>query len=156
MNELLTVAYHRAMEALEDDDWVRDDLRASDVIRIIGVHTDYLKAFDTEPEARGVDDWEEDDAAGEQIVKEVDALPYLEHPEDEERSGEGSGEDDSSCEEHQVQGRYNHGDEGPGWQPARSAKELDLHHQIIKRRSVEQRKGWGVAPQPFLFLPIFT
>jgi hypothetical protein len=97
LNELMTVAYHRAMEALEDEDWVRDNLRASDVIRIIGGHMDYLKAFDTEPESRDVDDWEKDDAAGEQIVKEVDALPYLEHPdlglEDWEGSEEGSGED---------------------------------------------------------------
>jgi hypothetical protein len=95
-NELMTVAYHRAMECLEDESWVRDNLRASDVIRIIGGHLDYLKIFDTEPESRE-DDWEEDDAAGEQIVKEVDALPYLEHPdsgeEDNEGSEEGSGED---------------------------------------------------------------
>src|SRR5215208_7405621 len=46
-NELLAVAHHRAMEALEDEYWVRDNLRASDVIRIIGVHMDYLKIFDT-------------------------------------------------------------------------------------------------------------
>jgi hypothetical protein len=74
MNELLAVAYHRAMECLEDDFWVRDNLRASDVLRIIDGHMHYLKIFDTEPESRE-DDWEEDDAAGEQIVKEVDALP---------------------------------------------------------------------------------
>jgi hypothetical protein len=36
MNELLAVAYHRAMEALEDEDWLRDNLRSSDVMRIIG------------------------------------------------------------------------------------------------------------------------
>jgi hypothetical protein len=95
LNELLTVAHHRAMEVLEDDFWVRDNLRASDVIRIIVGHVDYLKTFDTEPESRDVDDWEEDDAAIEQIIKEVDALADLEGPEDEERSGEGSGEDDS-------------------------------------------------------------
>src|SRR5215216_331781 len=93
-NELLAVAHHRAMEALEDEYWVRDNLRASDVIRIIGVHMDYLKIFDTEPESRDVADWEEDDAAGERIVREIDALPYLEHPdlgeEDKEGSEEGS------------------------------------------------------------------
>jgi hypothetical protein len=98
-NELLAVAYHRAMEALEDEYWVRDNLRASDVIRIIGVHMDYLKIFDTEPESRDVADWEENDAAGERIVREIDALPYLEHPdlgeEDKEDSEEGSGEDRS-------------------------------------------------------------
>jgi len=97
-NELLAVAHHRAMECLEDEYWVRDNLRASDVIRIIGVHMDYLKMFDTEPESRE-GDWEEDDAAGERIVREIDALPYLEHPdlglEKWEGSEEGSGEDRS-------------------------------------------------------------
>ena len=102
MNELLAVAYHRAMECLEDDFWVRDNLRASDVLRIVDGHMHYLKIFDTVPESRE-DDWEEDDAAGEQIVKEVDALPYLEHPdlgeEDGEGSEEGSGEDHSEDSE---------------------------------------------------------
>jgi len=99
-NELMTVAYMQAMEALEDKDWVRDNLRASDVIRIIGVHMDYLKIFDTEPESTDEDDWSEEDlAAGEQIIKEIEARRYLEHPdlglEDWEGSEEGSGEDRS-------------------------------------------------------------
>jgi hypothetical protein len=98
MNELLAVAHHRAMEALEDEDWVRDNLRASDVLRIIGLHLDYVKAFHVDRESTDEDDWSEEDlAAGEQIVKEVDAQPYLEHPdlglEDKEGSEEGSGED---------------------------------------------------------------
>jgi hypothetical protein len=100
MNELLAVAYHRAMECLEDDFWVRDNLRASDVLKIIGLHMDYVKAFEVDRESTHEDDWtEEDDAAGEQIVKEVDALPYLEPPdsgeEDWEGSEEGSGEEHS-------------------------------------------------------------
>jgi len=99
-NELLAAAYHRAMEALEDDLWVRDNLRASDVMRIIGLHLDYVKAFHVDRESTGEDDWtEEHEAAGERIVKEVDALSYLEHPdlglEDEEDSEEGSGEERS-------------------------------------------------------------
>jgi hypothetical protein len=99
-NELLTVAYHRAMEALEDDYWVRDNLRSSDVMRIIGLHMDYVKAFHVERESTDEADWSEEDlAAGEQIVKEIDAQPYLEHPdlglEGKEGSEEGSGEDGS-------------------------------------------------------------
>src|SRR5919112_6281577 len=46
MNELLTVAYMQAMEALEDEDWVRDNPRSSDAIRIIGLHMDPVKAFE--------------------------------------------------------------------------------------------------------------
>ena len=101
-NELLAVAHHRAMEALEDEYWVRDNLRASDVIRIIGVHMDYLKIFDTEPESRDVADWEEDDAAGERIVREIDALPYLEHPDlgEEDKEGSEEGSEEGSDEEH--------------------------------------------------------
>jgi hypothetical protein len=104
MNELLTVAYHRAMVCLEDKDWVRDNLRVSDVIRIIGLHMDYVKAFEVERESTDEDDWSEEDlAAGEQIVKEVDALPYLEHPdlgeEDKEGSEEGSDEEHSEDSE---------------------------------------------------------
>jgi hypothetical protein len=58
------------------------------------------------------------------------------------------GEDDLAREEHQVQGRTDHGNEGPSGQLACPAGELDLHHQIIKRRSVEQRKGRGATPAP--------
>jgi hypothetical protein len=100
MKELLTVAYHRAMDCLEDQDWVRDNLRSSDVMRIIGLHMDYLKAFDVDREPKAEDDWSEEDlAAGEQIIKEIEARRYLEHPdlgqEDWEGSEEGFGEDRS-------------------------------------------------------------
>jgi hypothetical protein len=95
-NELMTLAYVQAAEWLENAQ--PSDLRAQDVMRIIGLHLDYVKAFHVDRESTGVDDWtEEDEAAAEQIVKEVDALPYLEHPdlgeEDWEGSEEGSGED---------------------------------------------------------------
>ena len=106
-NELLAVAYHRAMECLEDDFWVRDNLRASDVLKIAGLHMDYLKAFDTEPESGDLGDWEEDDAAGERIVREIEARRYLEHPdlgeEDGEGCEEGSGED---CSEESEEGDH--------------------------------------------------
>jgi len=100
LNELMTMAYHRAMECLEDEDWVRSNLRSSDVIQIMKLNVDYLKAFDIEPESREEDDWvEEDDPAIDEIIKEIDAQPYLEHPdlglEDEEGSEEGSDEDHS-------------------------------------------------------------
>jgi hypothetical protein len=97
-NELMTLAYVQAAEWLENAQ--PSDLRAQDVMRIIGLHLDYVKAFHVDRESTGEDDWtEEDEAAAEQIVKEVDALPYLEHPdlgeEDWEGSEEGSGEDGS-------------------------------------------------------------
>jgi hypothetical protein len=100
MNELMTVAYHRAMECLEDEDWVRDNLRSSDVLKIIGLHMDYVKAFEVDRASTDEDDWSEEDlAAGEQIVKEIEARRYLEHPdlglEDREGSEEGSDEDHS-------------------------------------------------------------
>jgi len=95
-NELMTLAYVQAAEWLENAQ--PSDLRAQDVMWIIGLHLDYVKAFHVDRESTGEDDWtEEDEAAAEQIVKEVDALPYLEHPdlgeEDWEGSEEGSGED---------------------------------------------------------------
>jgi hypothetical protein len=97
-NELLTLGYVRAMEWFEEMD--ASQMRMSDVIQVARLHMDYLKAFPVQPEPRHEDDWtEEDEAAGERIVKEVDALPYLEHPdlgeEDWDGSVEGSGEDRS-------------------------------------------------------------
>jgi hypothetical protein len=98
MFELLTLGYERAMECLEDEDWVRGNLRSSDVLNIIRLHLDALKAFEVDREPKDEDDWtEEDEARMDEIVKEIDALPYLEHPdlglEDWEGSKEGSGED---------------------------------------------------------------
>jgi hypothetical protein len=103
-NELMTVAYHRVMECLEDDFWVRDNLRASDVMRIIGLHMDYLKAFEVDRESKGEDDWiEEDEARMDEIVREIDAQTDLERPEGEEVDGEdseeGSGEECSEDSE---------------------------------------------------------
>jgi hypothetical protein len=61
---------------------------------------DYLKAFDVDREPKAEDDWSEEDlAAGEQIIKEIEARRNLEHPdlgqEDWEGSEEGFGEDRS-------------------------------------------------------------
>jgi hypothetical protein len=98
-NELMTAAYLRAMECLEDDDWVSRNLRSSDVLNITRLYMDAVKAFKVDRESKVEDDWEEDDAEFDEIVKEVDARPYLEHPdlglEDWEGSEEGSGADRS-------------------------------------------------------------
>src|SRR5215217_2795131 len=95
-NELLTLGYVRAMEWFEEMD--ASQMRMSDVIQVARLHMDYLKAFPVQPEPRYEDEWTEEElAAGERIVKEVDALPYLEHPdlglENWEGSEEGSDED---------------------------------------------------------------
>jgi hypothetical protein len=96
-NELMTLGYERAMEWLEDEDWVRSNLRSSDVLNIIRLHLDAVKAFDVVRDSTGEDDWtEEDEARMDEIVKEIEARPYVEHPdlglEDWEGSEEGSGE----------------------------------------------------------------
>ena len=84
-NELMTMAYERAMEWLENAQ--PSDLRAQDVIRIIWLHLDYVKAFDVDRESKDEDDWtEEDEARMDEIVKEIEARPYLERPDDEEDS----------------------------------------------------------------------
>jgi hypothetical protein len=73
LNELMTVVYYRAMECLEDQDWVRDNLRSSDVVQVMKLYVDYLKAFGEDRESKDEDDWSEEDlAAGEQIIKEIE------------------------------------------------------------------------------------
>jgi len=92
-NELMTTAYVRAAEWLENAE--RSDIRAQDVIQIIRLYMDAEKAFGVKEPRAEVGWTEEDEAEVERIVKEVDALPDLEHPEEGEGSEEGSGEDDS-------------------------------------------------------------
>jgi hypothetical protein len=90
-NELMTVAYHRAMEALEDDLWVRDNLRSSDVLNITKLHLDAVKALEVDRESKVEDDWtEEDEARMDEIIKEVDAQTDLERPDEEEEDEEDS------------------------------------------------------------------
>jgi hypothetical protein len=96
MNELMTMAYVQAAEWLENAR--SSDLRAQDVIKIIGLHMNYVKAFEVDRESGAEDDWtEEDDAEFEQIIKEVDALSDPERPEEwkenEDRSEDSEGED---------------------------------------------------------------
>ena len=86
-NELLTLTYERAAEWLETAQ--PSDLRAQDVIKIIGLHMDYVKAFDVDREPGSEDDWtEEDEAEIADIIKEVDELRDLERPDGEEGEGE--------------------------------------------------------------------
>ena len=97
-NELMTVGYMQAMEWLENAK--RSDLRGQDVLKIIGLHMDAVKAFEVDRESTDEADWSEEDlAAGEQIDKEIDAMTDLERPdlglEGKEDYEEGSGEDHS-------------------------------------------------------------
>ena len=95
MNELMTMAYVQAAEWLENAQ--SSDLRAQDVIRIIGLHMDYVKAFEVDRESTGEDDWtEEDDAEFADIIKEVDELEDHEtNPDDDEESAGSPGDDGS-------------------------------------------------------------
>jgi hypothetical protein len=91
----MTMAYDRAVEWLENAQ--PSDFRAQDVMRIIGLHLDYVKALEVDRESTDEDDWtEEDEARMDEIMKEIEARSYPEHPdlglEDWEGSEEGSGE----------------------------------------------------------------
>jgi hypothetical protein len=59
MNELMTLGYERAMEWFENTQ--PSDLRAQDVIQIIRLHMDAVKAFDMDPGSRDEDTWTEED-----------------------------------------------------------------------------------------------
>src|SRR5829696_3390394 len=96
-NELMTLGYVRAVECLEDEEWVSRNLRASDVIQIMRQHMDAVKAFEADRESGAEDDWtEEDEAAVADIVKEVDELedPDESPDEDGEDSDHDTDEDD--------------------------------------------------------------
>jgi hypothetical protein len=100
-NELLTLGYLRAMEWLENAQ--PSDLRFQDVVNIIRLQMDYLKAFGVEPEPSHDDDWtEEDDADLERIVREIEARRNLEEgaqgPDEEDSEPDGSDEDSEDSE----------------------------------------------------------
>jgi hypothetical protein len=87
-NELMTLGYVQAAEWLENAQ--RSDLRGQDVLNIIRLHMDAVGAFGVQ-EPRDEDDWtEEDEAAIEQILKEIDSSTDLERPDGEEEDGEDS------------------------------------------------------------------
>ena len=65
------------------------------MMRIVGLNLDYLKAFEVDRESTDEADWSEEDlAAGEQIIKDIEARRYLEHPD-----GKGEDGEDSDCTE---------------------------------------------------------
>jgi hypothetical protein len=86
-NELLTLGYERAMEWLEDAE--RSDIRFNDVLNLTRLYMDYLKTFDTKPESRDEDDWEEDDTEFEEIIKEIEAESDPEDATDDSEENEG-------------------------------------------------------------------
>ena len=76
-NELMTLAYVQAAEWLENAQ--PSDFRAQDVIRIIGLHMDAVKAFEADREPKVEDDWtEEDEARMDEIIREVEEREYPE------------------------------------------------------------------------------
>src|SRR5215213_11143528 len=88
-SELMTIGYMQAMEWLENAQ--RSDLRGQDVLKIIGLHLDAVKAFEVDREPKCEADWSEEDlAAGEQIMKEIEARRSLERPDGKEEDGEDS------------------------------------------------------------------
>jgi hypothetical protein len=94
-NELLALSYDRAMECLENAQ--SSDLRFQDVLSVIRLKMDYLKAFPVQPDPRN-DDWtEEDDAEAERIFKEIKARRDQEDgaqdPDDEDPKLDGSDEE---------------------------------------------------------------
>jgi len=93
--EMLSGLYERAMQWIEDSEWTRGDLRASDVVKIVALHAEAMdKLVDTGVQGAEADwDEEEDDAIGRQIVAEVDAEAESDPEVATEDSEEGSGED---------------------------------------------------------------
>jgi hypothetical protein len=95
-NELMTMSYVQAMEWFENAH--PSDLRSQDVIQIIKLHQEDIKTFGPTEKPDDEDDWtEEDNARFDEIIKEVDALADLEHPEEGEESEDHS--DESGGEE---------------------------------------------------------
>jgi hypothetical protein len=85
-NELMTLGYERAAQWLEDTQ--TSDLRGQDVIKIIGLHLDAVKAFGVK-EPRVEDDWtEEDEARMADIIKEIDTLADVDEPEEDREDSE--------------------------------------------------------------------
>jgi hypothetical protein len=76
-NELMTVGYMQAMEWLEGAQ--RSDLRGQDVIRIIKLHLDAVKAFEPTERPRQEDTWtEKDEIEIDRIIREVEEGEYPE------------------------------------------------------------------------------
>jgi hypothetical protein len=100
-NELLALSYDRAMEWLENAQ--SSDLRFQDVVSVIRLKMDYLKAFPVQPEPSHDDDWtEEDDELAEEIARKIMARRDQEEgaqDPDEEASESNDSDDDSEGDE---------------------------------------------------------
>jgi hypothetical protein len=77
---VLVVLHNVVIQAAE---WLENakpkDLRGQDVLKIIGLHLDAAKAFEVDRASKDEADWiEEDEAAGEQIIKEIEEREYPE------------------------------------------------------------------------------
>lgn len=90
MNELMTLGYEESMKWLENKGF--DEMRASDVIQIMRLHMEAVKAFEVQREPKQEDDWtEEDDEFVERFMRDIRAEA------DADESGEGEedlGEDE--------------------------------------------------------------
>jgi hypothetical protein len=81
------------MEWLEDAH--RADLRGQDVIQIIRLHMDAVKAFEVDRQHRAEDDWtEEDDDEFADLIVEIDEIEDLRKENSVEDSGEENSESD--------------------------------------------------------------
>src|SRR5215210_1840084 len=99
-NELLALSYDRAMEWLENAQ--SSDLRFQDVVSVIRLKMDYLKAFSVQPEPSSEDDWtEEDDAKITEIWKRIKARRNSEEgaQSQDEQVAESDGSDEDPSED---------------------------------------------------------
>ena len=95
--ELMAITYEKAIEYLEEEDFVTQ-LRPADVMQILKLHLETVhKLGDSEPDAAGGSatvDWSEDEQrALDAIVDEIEAEEALEEPEPGSDRGEESPED---------------------------------------------------------------
>ena len=95
--ELMTITYEKAIEYLEEDDFVTQ-LRPADVMQILKLHLETVhKLGDSEPEAAGSSatvDWSEDEQRElDAILDEIDAEEALDERESGSDGGEESPED---------------------------------------------------------------
>jgi len=92
-HEIMSVAYQRVMERLNDSEWSEAGIRMSDIVKIAQLHLEGIEKLGERDAPSPEGDWEEsedeDDEIGRRIVEEVDA-------EAEERRAE---EDDTEPEE---------------------------------------------------------
>ena len=92
-NELMTLGYMQAAEWLENA--ASSSLRAQDVLKIIGLHMDAVKAFEVDRQHEAEDDWtEEDDEEFAELIDEIDEIEDFK-----ENSEEDSGEENSESDD---------------------------------------------------------